>query len=119
MFYKAHPLIFERAKELRNKPTLAEETLWKNVGQGQLNVKFRRQHPASMYVLDFYAHKVKLAIEIDGSIHAEEDVKRNDIERQKHLESLGIKFIRFTNKQVLIELEDVVEKIKMKIANLL
>ena len=118
MFYKAHPLIFEKAKELRNTPTLAEEVLWKNIGQGQLNIKFRRQHPASMYVLDFYAHKIKLAIEIDGSIHALDDVKRRDEERQLHLESLGIRFLRFTNQQVLTEIEFVIQKIQMEIANL-
>jgi len=118
MFYKANPLIFKKAEELRNKPTLAEELLWKNIGQGQFGIKFRRQHPASLYVLDFYAHQIKLAIEVDGSIHEMDDVKRNDIERQTHLESLGIKFLRFTNKQVLTELEVVIEKIQKEVVNL-
>ncbi len=118
MFYKAHPLIFEKAKELRGKPTPAEDLLWNYVGQGQLGVKFRRQHPASMYVLDFYAHAVNLAIEIDGSIHAEEEVKRNDIERQNRLESLGIKFIRFTNQEVLSQIEEVLKKINTEIKKL-
>ncbi len=118
MFYKAHPLIFKKAEELRNNSTPTEELLWNYLGQGQFGLKFRRQHPASMYVLDFYAHQIKLAIEIDGSIHAKEDVKRNDIERQKHLESLGVHFLRFTNQQVLTQLEFVIEKIKNKIENL-
>ena len=112
MFYKADSLIFKKAEELRSKPTPAEDLLWNYIGQGQLGIKFRRQHPASLYILDFYAHKAKLAIEIDGSIHAKEEVKRNDKKRQTHLESLGIRFLRFSNQQVLSQTEIIVEKIK-------
>ena len=119
MFYNAHPLIFKKAKELRNKLTSAEELLWNYIGQGQLGIKFRRQHPASIYVLDFYTHSIRLAIEIDGSIHGEEMVKRNDRTRQEHLESFGIKFLRFSNQQVLTQMELVLEKIKNKINELL
>ena len=115
MFYGAHPLIFKKAEELRNKPTASEEVLWNHLGQGQLGIKFRRQHPASCYVLDFYSHSIKLAIEIDGSIHSLEDVKKNDAERQLHLESFGISFLRFTNLQVLTQLESVLNEIKNKI----
>jgi cyclase len=118
MFFKASPLIFQKAAELRSKPTPAEELLWNYIGQGQLGMKFRRQHPASMYVLDFYAHKLKLAIEIDGGIHSNDLVKLNDIKRQAHLESLGIRFVRFSNEDVLINLEFVLSKIKNKIAPL-
>ena len=118
MFYGAHTLIFKKAEELRNKQTPAEIHLWNNIGHGQLDIKFRRQHPAAIYVLDFYAHKIKLAVEIDGSVHAEESVKRNDFERQRFLESLGIHFIRFTNKQVLTEVNTVLDKIKREIETL-
>lgn len=72
MFYKAHPLIFKKAEELRNHPTEAENIVWNYLREGRLDVKFRRQHPASVHVLDFYAHQIKLAIEIDGSIHSNE-----------------------------------------------
>ena len=115
MFYKAGPLIFKRAEELRNKPTSSEDLLWNYIGQGQLGIKFRRQHHASIYVLDFYAHKIKLAIEIDGSIHSNEDVKRNDDKRQNHLESLGISFLRFSNEQVLSQIAHVLKEIENKI----
>ncbi len=80
-----------------------------------MGIKFRRQHPASIYVLDFYAHQIKLAIEIDGNIHSLEEVKRNDSERQGHLESLGIKFVRFTNVQAEKETDLVLKKIEMAI----
>ena len=115
MFYKAHPLIFQKAEELGNNPTDAENYLWNFLREKQLGIKFRRQHPASIYVLDFYAHKIKLAIEVDGSIHSLEDVKRNDAERQKHLKELGIYFLRFSNKEVLFEIEKVIEIVKAKI----
>lgn len=119
MFYKAGPLIFKRAEELRNNMTPSESLLWNYLRENQLGIKFRRQHPASIYVLDFYAHKIKLAIEIDGDIHSLEEVKRNDVERQSYLQSLGIHFLRFNNQEVITNCEYVIEKIKNKIAYLL
>jgi phosphoribosylformimino-5-aminoimidazole carboxamide ribotide isomerase len=118
MFYGAHPLIFKRAEELRNNQTESEELLWNYLRQNQLGLKFRRQHPASFYVLDFYAHSIKLAIEIDGNIHLLEEVKKNDSIRQKHLEELGIHFLRFTNVQIKENLEEVIHSIKEKIQTL-
>jgi phosphoribosylformimino-5-aminoimidazole carboxamide ribotide isomerase len=118
MFYNAHPLIFKRAEELRNNQTESEELLWNYLRQNQLGLKFRRQHPASFYVLDFYAHSIKLAIEIDGNIHSLEEVKENDSIRQKHLEELGIHFLRFTNVQIKENLEEVIHSIKEKIQTL-
>lgn len=119
MFYKAGPLIFRKAEELRNRCTDTEELLWNYLRQNQLGVKFRRQHPASNYVLDFYAHKIKLAIEIDGSIHEVDEVKRNDKIRQMNLESFGICFLRFSNGQIKYNLEEVVHEIKVKVLNML
>ncbi|MGI8580825.1 MAG: 1-(5-phosphoribosyl)-5-[(5-phosphoribosylamino)methylideneamino]imidazole-4-carboxamide isomerase [Chitinophagaceae bacterium] len=118
MFYKAHPLIFKRAEELRNNPTDTEAILWNYLRQSQLGIKFRRQHPAACYVLDFYAHQIRLAIEIDGSIHSLEEVKNNNTERQTQLEALGIKFLRFTNIQVKMELEKVIFAISEKLKEL-
>ena len=115
MFYKAHPLIFKKAEELRNNPTYSENLLWNYIRENQFGIKFRRQHPASSYILDFYAHKIKLAIEIDGDIHSLEDVKRNDLDRQKRLESFGIQFLRFSTQEVEKELDKVLDKIKLKI----
>lgn len=112
MFYKAAPLIFKKAEELRNSPTPSEELIWNYLQRNQLGLKFRRQHPASVYVLDFYAHKIKLAIEIDGSIHSLEKVKLNDKERQEHLESLGIRVLRFSNYQVEKQTDKVLEIIE-------
>jgi len=118
MFYSAQPLIFKKAAELRNSPTETEDLLWNFLGQGQFGVKFRRQHPASNYVLDFYAHSIKLAVEIDGSIHSLEDVKKNDTARQNSLEENGIFFLRFTNQQIKHEFEKVVSTISQKVKEL-
>src|SRR5881396_2374866 len=78
MHYGAHPLVFRKAEELSNNMTHAEELLWNYLKSNEWDLKFRRQHPIALYVADFYCHKLKLVIEIDGNIHENEDVKRND-----------------------------------------
>ena len=112
MHFGAHPLIFKKAEELRNRMTAEEELLWNYLRNNAWGYKFRRQHPLFMYVADFYCHQLKLIIEIDGSIHELEDVKRNDAIRENHLKSLGLKVIRFKNEEVLNNLEIVLIKIK-------
>ncbi len=118
MHYGANPLIFRKAEELRNKMTNAEELLWNYLKTNEWTLKFRRQHPLSIYVADFYCHKLKFIIEVDGSIHDNEDVKRHDAEREFNLKSLGLKIIRFTNDEVTLKLETVLEKIKNTISEL-
>ena len=115
MFYSAEAPIFHNARELRNRPTNAERILWMHLRTRPAGYKFRRQHPSSNYILDFYCHALKLAIEVDGSIHNERDVMVTDIERQKNLEAQGIKFIRVTNEQILLHLDIVIKKINVEI----
>jgi len=115
MFYDAGATIFQRAKELRNQPTDAERIMWMHLRTRPKGYKFRRQHPVGNYILDFYCHALKLAIEVDGSIHNEEEVIQADNERQKNLETEGIKFIRFTNKEIMINLHEVIGKINFVI----
>lgn len=112
MFYGASNLIFQKAEELRNNATEAEELLWNYLKGGQLGANFRRQHPASKYVLDFYCHELQLGIELDGSIYILEEVKRNDAIREAHLNELGIKILRFDNKELFKDISVVLEKIK-------
>ena len=111
MFYKADPLIFSKARELRNKLTPAEQVFWLRLKEQFPKYKFRRQHPISIYIVDFYCHKLKLVIEIDGSVHDSEEAKLNDEKRQNDLENLNLIVIRFTNNQVKNEIELVIEKI--------
>ena len=102
MFYGAGHLIFERAKKLRNNVTPTEMILWGRLKEYFPNLKFRRQHPVSLYIVDLYCHTEKLVIEIDGSIHDLEEVKISDEIRQKDLEYLGLKVIRFTTNEIKI-----------------
>jgi len=112
MFYGASNIIFENAKRLRNNLTEAESLLWQVISNKQLGVKFRRQHPISYFIADFYCHEAKLIIELDGSIHDLPEVLNNDIERQKALEKFGIRVIRFKNTELYNNLNTVLEKIK-------
>jgi N-acetyl-alpha-D-muramate 1-phosphate uridylyltransferase len=100
MHFGASYLLFKRADELRKFATHEEEIVWGYLSGNKLGVKFRRQHPLLFYVADFYCHQLKLVIEIDGLVHNKKDVKINDAIRQKEIEALGIKVIRYTNQQV-------------------
>ncbi len=102
MFYGAGHLIFERAKKLKNNVTPTEMILWSRLKEYFPNLKFRRQHPISFYIVDIYCHPKKLVIEIDRSIHDLEEVKITDEIRQKDLEYLGLKVIRFTTNEIKI-----------------
>jgi very-short-patch-repair endonuclease len=94
----------ERRKELRNSLTPAEAKLWTMLKDSQLyGKKFRRQHSIGGYVLDFYCPSEKIAIELDGVIHTHKDVKEYDYNRTQYLESIGIKVLRFRNKQIFEE----------------
>jgi len=115
MFYSASALIFQRAKELRNHPTDAERILWMYLRTSPRGYKFRRQHPAGNYILDFYCHALKIAIEVDGAIHNKEKIQEADRKRQKNLEADGIYVIRFSNKDVMTNIDCVNEQINIAI----
>ncbi|WP_026714578.1 endonuclease domain-containing protein [Flavobacterium daejeonense] len=113
MWKGASPEIFSNAKKLRENQTEAEEKLWLAVKDNQIEgYKFRRQHPLSIYVVDFYCHALKLVIEIDGGYHLDEEQQILDKKRTADIEFQGLKVIRFTNEEILLNLPNVVEKIK-------
>lgn len=118
MFNEASPLIFAMAKDLRKNMTDAEMVVWLYLKQGIEGCRFRRQHPVGIYIADFYCHKVKLIVEIDGSIHNREDVIEKDKVRADDLENWGYKLMRFTNEQVTNNMEVVLEKITEKVREL-
>lgn len=120
MFYGAPPQIIARAKELRSKMTTAESCFWSLVSNNRLRgYKFRRQHPIAGYIVDFYCHELRLAIEIDGGIHLEKEVMQYDEIREHDLTLLGIKVLRFTNEQVQNESEQVLNSVEKCIDELL
>ncbi|REG89062.1 vitamin B12 dependent-methionine synthase activation domain-containing protein [Winogradskyella sediminis] len=113
----ADPLLYglmkEHAKTMRNQPTEAEALLWDVLRNKQLdNYKFRRQHIVGSYIADFICLKKGLIVEIDGLIHQLPENKATDEERTKWLNEQGYRVIRFTNDEVLSNLDDVLEKLK-------
>ena len=98
---------------------LPEVILWTKLKNKQLGgYKFRRQYSIECNVTDFYCPEVKLAIEIDGDSHFEGNAAVSDRERQARIESFGIRFVRFTNRDVceniegvLLEIMEIIQKI--------
>ena len=102
------------ARELRNNQTDAEQLIWGLVRDRRfLDLKFRRQHPIDSYILDFYCDSLKLAIELDGSQHAEN--VNYDERRLAELRKQGIETLRFWNNDVLVNTESVLEAIYQKV----
>jgi very-short-patch-repair endonuclease len=99
-------------KDLRNDLTPAEATLWKYLQNSKLDGrKFRRQHSVNNYILDFYCPSEKLGIELDGEMHKRFASEEYDRERTENLNKLGIRIIRFENKDVYQE-ENILEEIR-------
>lgn len=96
--------------------TLAEKLLWEELRKKDIfKVRFKRQHPIDIFVVDFYCHTYKLAIEVDGDIHLKEEVQEYDDGRSHDIEKLGIKILRFTNKEVIENIEMVKQRILQEI----
>ena len=116
MFFGAKPAIFEKAAVLRENMTPAEKLLWEKLKDKNLfSYKFRRQHPIDIFIVDFYCHPLRLVIELDGKYHLNKEQKEYDIGRTSELEYWGLKVIRFTNNEVLENIEDIIKKIKIVI----
>jgi very-short-patch-repair endonuclease len=113
MWKGASPQIFSNARKLRDNATEAEDILWTALRNKQLNgYKFRRQHPLSFYIADFYCHEFKLVIEVDGGYHQTKEQILLDNRRTADIEFQGLKVIRFTNEEVTIDLPNVLDRIK-------
>ena len=108
------PDLKEIRRKLRREMPKGEKLLWSKLRRNNLEYRFRRQFGIHNYVLDFYCVKLKLAIEIDGISHADTKIFEKDCERQKYLESLGIKFLRFNSNDIFNNLKQVVEGIYYK-----
>lgn len=108
--------LYQRARELRNNATHAEEVLWGYLRTKPLGCKFRRQHAYSIYILDFYCHCKKLVIEVDGNIHEQDEIKASDQLRQLQLEADGLKVIRFSNEEIKLGMESVIRTIEKELS---
>lgn len=93
------------ARAMRRQPTEAEDRLWHDLRGRRLDgLKFRRQVPLGPYVVDFFCAEAGLAVEVDGSQHADCD---HDERRRRDLQRRGIRVLRFWNDEVLQETESV------------
>ena len=111
--------LFSKAQLLRRNETKAEKLLWEKLRNNQLEgLKFRRQHPVNIYIADFYCHKFKLIIELDGDYHDQEEQKQKDEVRTEVLRLNDLKIIRFKNEEVEQDINQVLTTIKNKIEQL-
>ena len=106
-----------KRKNLRNKSTPAEAFLWKYLKHSQLEGrKFRRQHSIENFIVDFYCPSEKLIIELDGEGHFQPGQQEKDLLRDKRLNALGFKVLRFENQFVFDNLPIVLNTIKSEFA---
>jgi len=117
------PSITDLCRELRRKQTTAEEFLWQHLrNRNFIGKKFLRQHPICVesvfgrslyYIPDFYCHEARLVIEADGPVHLFK--KEYDKNRDEVLKGLGLTILRFTNDEILNDLDGVLDRVKEKI----
>ena len=103
-------ILRERARQLRKNATLPERLLWSRLRRHQLGFRFLRQYPIGDYIVDFSASKPRLVIEVDGLSHNDERFEY-DSRRQRRIEEKGYTVLRFTNDQILHDLDAVVNQI--------
>ncbi len=100
------------ARENRKNATLAENVLWEYLRNGELGEKFLRQHIIGDYIVDFVSRHDGLVIEVDGGYHSESRQQEEDKLREEVLEQMDYHVIRFTNEEVLCDIENVLNQIE-------
>jgi len=106
------PYLKHFRKKLRNNGTSAEACLWRILKGRQVGgLKFRRPHSFNNYILDFYCPEIRLAIELDGAYHFTQEGQESDQIRDKYLNSYGIHVLRYENKWVFEQADQIVEEI--------
>ncbi|MEQ8629433.1 endonuclease domain-containing protein [Ekhidna sp.] len=108
-----NPKLKELSRQLRKNSTLSEVLLWNELkGKKMYGYQFMRQKPILNYIVDFFCSKLKLVIEIDGDSHNHEDAYKADQDRQKEIEKLGIRFLRFDDLDVKHNMSNVLRTIE-------
>ena len=100
----------EAAKELRRKMTPHERKLW-YLFLRNYPIKIYKQRIIGSFIVDFYCHRAKLVIEIDGSQNYEENGIAYDKERSAYLQSLGLKVVRYSNREITWNFKKVCEQL--------
>lgn len=112
MTFHNNLILKDRRRSLRKRSTQAEQKLWFYLRNKKLkNTKFYRQFSIGLYILDFYCPKNRLGIEIDGEYHNEPEQKLYDQTRTQFLNENGISILRFSNTEVLQDIDTVLRKI--------
>jgi very-short-patch-repair endonuclease len=118
LFKGADGKLFHFARNNRKSQTQAEELLWSFLRNRKIiGFKFRRQHPISNFIADFYCPERNLVIELDGGYHNDKSQAERDEERTNELNELHIKVIRFTNQEVLNKTKFVLGEIAKQLSN--
>ncbi len=111
MYFNTKPGIIENARLLRKNMTHAENLLWEKLCRNQLlGLRFRRQHPIDIFIADFYCHQARLVIEVDGPVH--DDQSEYDDGREADIEKYSLKVVRFTNDEIIDDIDSVIAKIE-------
>ena len=110
-----NPNLKRTTRRLRKNMTDSERVLWSRLrGKQLLGVQFYRQKPIGDYIVDFYASRAKLVIEIDGSQHSQVEAREKDQLRDRYLADLGLEVMRFNSRAVLVNTDEVVEAVYQK-----
>ncbi|WP_375324778.1 endonuclease domain-containing protein [Flagellimonas sp. GZD32] len=113
MIIKYNPKLKELARQLRRNATKSEVLLWQKLKRDQMHgYDFHRQKPIDEYIVDFFCNKLRLAIELDGYSHQLDEVWEKDIKKTIRLNELGIYVLRFSDQQVLKDMENVLRIIE-------
>jgi len=106
--------LLEKARELRNQLTPPERQFWNALREmpSYQSHPFNRQKPLGEYIVDFYCHECRLVVEIDGDSHGTKEAQLKDQKRTAFLESKGLRVIRFTNREIVRNIEGVMESLE-------
>ena len=107
-----YELLKAYARENRRNATLAETVLWEYLRDNALGIKFLRQYIIGDYIVDFVSRQKELIIEVDGGYHSERRQQAEDEIREYVLEEMGYHIIRFSNDEVLYNIDYVIERIE-------
>ena len=101
------------AKRLRRRMNFPEKRLWTQLRANRLDgVHFRRQHPIGPYILDFFCARIRLAVEVDGEIHNDDDRKSRDAVREAWLARQGVVTLHLPASQVVEDIEAALSAIR-------
>lgn len=109
------PYLKQFARELRKKSTFGEVLLWQQIKKRRLGAQFHRQVPIHEYIVDFYCHELKLAIELDGSSHNHPHQVAKDSIRDYQLKQLGVSVIRIDDGDVKKNMDSVIRYLQHRV----